>query len=193
MKKQTAPANGGKKRDKSSPKDTPPGKESLHFPIAGIGASAGGLEALEQFLQHVPEHSGIAFVIVQNLDPNHKRLMPERLPRTTDIDVFQVRDSMKVKPDCVYIIPPTRTCPFCTACCTCSNRRRPVACVSPSISSSAPSPRTGRSTASASSSPACPRHNKSWETLRGEGAWRPGENPHSAAGQDQPGLLSVQE
>ena len=108
MKKQTTPANSGKKRDKSSPKDTPPGQESLLFPIAGIGASAGGLEALEQFLQHVPENSGIAFVIVQHLDPNHKGLMPELLQRTTGMEVFQVRDLMKVKPNCVYIIPPNK-------------------------------------------------------------------------------------
>ena len=108
MKKQTTPVNSGKKRDKSSPKDTPPGQESLLFPIAGIGASAGGLEALEQFLQHVPENSGIAFVIVQHLDPNHKGLMPELLQRTTGMEVFQVRDLMKVKPNCVYVIPPNK-------------------------------------------------------------------------------------
>ena len=108
MKKQTTPVNSGKKRDKSSPKDTPPGQESLLFPIAGIGASAGGLEALEQFLQHVPEHSGIAFVIVQHLDPNHKGLMPELLQRTTGMEVFQVRDLMKIKPNCVYVIPPNK-------------------------------------------------------------------------------------
>jgi len=108
MKKQTTPANSGKKRDKSFSKDTPLGQKSLLFPIAGIGASAGGLEALEQFLQHVPENSGIAFVIVQHLDPNHKGLMPELLQRTTAMEVFEVRDLMKVKPDRVYIIPPNK-------------------------------------------------------------------------------------
>ena len=108
MKKQTTPANSGNKRDKSSPKDTPPRQESLLFPIVGIGASAGGLEALEQFLRHVPENSGIAFVIVQHLDPTHKGIMPELLQRTTGMEVFQVRDRMKVKPNCVYVIPPNK-------------------------------------------------------------------------------------
>ena len=52
------------------------------FPIVGIGASAGGLEALELFLKHVPEGSGMAFVIVQHLDPTHKGIMAELLQRT---------------------------------------------------------------------------------------------------------------
>ena len=108
MKKQTKPANSGNKRDKSSPKDTPSRQESLLFPIVGIGASAGGLEALEQFLRHVPENSGMAFVIVQHLDPTHKGIMPELLQRTTGMEVFQVRDRMKVKPNCVYVIPPNK-------------------------------------------------------------------------------------
>ena len=108
MKKQTNPANKGNKRDKSSPKDTPPRPESLPFPIVGIGASAGGLEALEQFLGHVPENSGMAFVIIQHLDPTHKGIMPELLQRVTGMKVFQVRDRMRVKPNCVYVIPPNK-------------------------------------------------------------------------------------
>jgi chemotaxis methyl-accepting protein methylase len=83
-------------------------EESLPFPIVGIGASAGGLEALEQFLGHVPEKSGMAFVIIQHLDPTHKGIMAELLQRSTRMEVFQVRDRMKVKPDCVYVIPPNR-------------------------------------------------------------------------------------
>ncbi|MDP1991101.1 MAG: chemotaxis protein CheB [Syntrophales bacterium] len=108
MKKRTKPANSGNKRDKSSPQDTPLLQENLLFPIVGIGASAGGLEALEQFLRHVPENSGMAFVIVQHLDPNHKGLMPELLQRTTGMEVFQVRDRMEIKPNCVYVIPPNK-------------------------------------------------------------------------------------
>ena len=76
------------------------------FPIVGIGASAGGLEALEQFLRHVPEKAGLAFVIVQHLDPTHKGLLPELLQRATAMPVHQVKDRMPVKPDCVYVIPP---------------------------------------------------------------------------------------
>jgi two-component system CheB/CheR fusion protein len=87
---------------------TPPAKESASpaFPIVGVGASAGGLEALEQFLQNVPEKCGLAFVIVQHLDPTHKGLLPELLQRVTAMPVHQVKDRMPVKPDCVYVIPP---------------------------------------------------------------------------------------
>ncbi|AMV73747.1 chemotaxis protein CheB [Desulfuromonas carbonis] len=77
-------------------------------PIVGIGASAGGLEALEQFLRQVPVQSGLAFVIVQHLDPTHKGIMPELLQRATAMPVVQVRDRMKVKPDSVYVIPPNK-------------------------------------------------------------------------------------
>ena len=78
------------------------------FPIVGIGASAGGLEALEQFLGHVPAASGMAFVIVQHLDPTHKGIMPELLQRATRMKVVQVKDRTKVRPDCVYVIPPNK-------------------------------------------------------------------------------------
>ena len=78
------------------------------FPVVGIGASAGGLEALELFLQHVPVGSGIAFVIVQHLDPTRKGIMVELLQRATAMKVVQVRDGMKVAPDQVYVIPPSK-------------------------------------------------------------------------------------
>jgi two-component system CheB/CheR fusion protein len=79
------------------------------FPIIGIGASAGGLEALEQFLKHVPADSGgMAFVIVQHLDPTHKGIMPELLQRATGMKVFQVKDRTRVRPACVYVIPPNK-------------------------------------------------------------------------------------
>ena len=108
MKKRLQPANSGNKQANSSPKETPSRQESLLFPIVGIGASAGGLEALEQFLRQVPQGSGIAFVIVQHLDPTHKGIMAELLQRATGMEVFQVRDRMRVKPNCVYVIPPNK-------------------------------------------------------------------------------------
>lgn len=101
----------GKKAQKKTPdllKDTPARPESGLFPVVGIGASAGGLEALEQFLSHVPENIGAAFVIVQHLDPTHKGIMPELLARITAMNVFQVSDRMRVKPNCVYVIPPNK-------------------------------------------------------------------------------------
>ncbi|MGZ4960738.1 MAG: chemotaxis protein CheB [Methylomonas sp.] len=79
--------------------------EYVSPPIIGIGASAGGLEALEQFLTHVPATSGAAFVVIQHLDPTHQGILPELLQRATPMKVAQVRDGVKVKQDCVYVIP----------------------------------------------------------------------------------------
>lgn len=79
------------------------------FPIVGIGASAGGLEALEQFLGNVPENTGMAYVIVQHLDPTHKGMLPEILQRISKMKVYQVKDRMVVLPNCVYVIPPNKT------------------------------------------------------------------------------------
>jgi len=107
MKKQANPANSGNETAPAFPEETPQLRHGHPpFPIVGIGASAGGLEALEQFLSHVPEASGLAFVIVQHLDPTHKGIMRELLQRITRMEVFQVEDRMRVKPDCVYVIPP---------------------------------------------------------------------------------------
>jgi two-component system CheB/CheR fusion protein len=86
----------------------PESPASVTFPIVGIGASAGGLEALEQFLGRVPANSGMAYVIVQHLDPTHKGIMPELLQRATGMKVMQVRDRTKVRSDCVYVIPPNK-------------------------------------------------------------------------------------
>lgn len=78
------------------------------FPIVGIGASAGGLEALEIFLANVPAESGMAFVIVQHLDPTYKGMLVELLQRGTPMPVFQIKDRMRVEPNCVYVIPPNK-------------------------------------------------------------------------------------
>ena len=82
--------------------------ESGSFPIVGIGASAGGLEAIEQFLRHLPAGSGLACVVVQHLDPTQKGMMAELLQRATTMKVLQVKDRMKVEPDRVYVIPPNQ-------------------------------------------------------------------------------------
>jgi chemotaxis response regulator CheB len=78
------------------------------FPIVGIGASAGGLEALDLFMSHVPLSCGMAFVVIQHLAPDYKGIMPELLQRTTAMKVFQIKERMKVQPDCVYVIPPNK-------------------------------------------------------------------------------------
>jgi len=79
------------------------------FPIVGIGASAGGFEAFSQMLKHLPEHTGMAFVFVQHLDPTHSSVLPEILSRSTKISVLEVKDGMKVAPDRIYVMPANTT------------------------------------------------------------------------------------
>jgi two-component system, chemotaxis family, CheB/CheR fusion protein len=98
-----------KKKEESIAEEKTPDIKSGKFPIVGIGASAGGLEALEQFLKNVPEKSGMAYVVVQHLDPTQKGMLPELLQRISNMKVFQVKDLMKVKPNCVYVIPPNKS------------------------------------------------------------------------------------
>lgn len=85
-------------------------KEStlMSAPIVGIGASAGGLEAFEQFFRYVPEKSGAVYIVVQHLDPTHKGMLVELLQRITSMPVSQVTDSLHVEPDHVYVIPPNK-------------------------------------------------------------------------------------
>jgi two-component system CheB/CheR fusion protein len=76
------------------------------FPIVGIGASAGGLEAFSQLLKHLPIDTGMGFVLIQHLSPDHKSQLSEILARTTQMPVLEVQDCMIVEPNHVYIIPP---------------------------------------------------------------------------------------
>jgi two-component system CheB/CheR fusion protein len=78
------------------------------FPIVGVGASAGGLEALEQFFKKVPAGSGLAFVIVQHLDPTQKGMLVELLQRKTPIRVLQITDGIAIEPNKIYVIPPNK-------------------------------------------------------------------------------------
>lgn len=107
----TRPAKAARKPDQS-------------FPIVGIGASAGGLEALDAFLANVPADSGMAFVIVQHLDPTHKGMLVELLQRGTAMKVTQVKDRTRVKPDCVYVIPPNKDMSILRGGLRCSNASR---------------------------------------------------------------------
>jgi two-component system CheB/CheR fusion protein len=74
--------------------------------VVGIGASAGGLDAFKAFLTHMPRHSGMAFVLVQHLEPHSKSLLAELLSRHTEIPVAQAEDGMAVVADQVFVIPP---------------------------------------------------------------------------------------
>jgi len=75
------------------------------FPVVGIGASAGGLEAFKKLLKAIPENSGMAYVLVQHLDPTHESLLPDLLQKVTSLPVLEITDDLKVQPDHIYIIP----------------------------------------------------------------------------------------
>lgn len=78
------------------------------FPVVGIGCSAGGLDAVEKFLMHVPQNSGMGFVIIQHLDPSRESHLPQLLSHITPMAVVQVNDAMMLQPDNVYVIPPNK-------------------------------------------------------------------------------------
>ena len=80
-------------------------KSDNQFPVVGIGASAGGLDAFKKLLKAIPENSGMAYVLVQHLDPKHDSLLPELLQKVTRIPVLEISDDIKVMPDHIYVIP----------------------------------------------------------------------------------------
>src|SRR5690349_3273744 len=94
------------------PASCAPDKNEAHsnqLVVTALGASAGGLEALEQFFKHMPADAGIAFIVVQHLAPSHESALPELLARCTQMIVEQARDNAKAEPNHVYIIPPNAT------------------------------------------------------------------------------------
>jgi len=80
-------------------------KGQLQFPVVGLGASAGGLEAFTDFLEALPGSTGMAFVLVQHLDPKHGSVLPDILSRATKLPVAGVTDGLKIEPNCVYVMP----------------------------------------------------------------------------------------
>ena len=81
------------------------GKATVPFPIVAIGASAGGLDAFRKFLEAMPADSGMAFLLIQHLDPNHESLMAELLERFTTMPVVTAANLMQLEPNTVYVIP----------------------------------------------------------------------------------------
>jgi two-component system CheB/CheR fusion protein len=75
------------------------------FPVVGVGASAGGLEAFKKLVKAIPRESGIAYILVQHLHPDHSSALPEILQRETHLPVSEISDNVKVEPDHVYVIP----------------------------------------------------------------------------------------
>ncbi len=103
----------GRKEKRPAAAPIAPGRESAfplkdRFAIVGIGASAGGLEAILELLDHLPENPGFALVLVQHLDPRHKSLLRELLSRRTKLSVREITDGARVEIDHLYIIPPNR-------------------------------------------------------------------------------------
>ena len=97
--------NGISKVDEQLRADKPLAKSTNQFPVVGIGASAGGLDAFKKLLKAIPEDSGMAYVLVQHLDPKHESLLPELLQKATNIPVMEISDDLRVEPNHIYIIP----------------------------------------------------------------------------------------
>lgn len=101
------------KKDPSDPTTTdsdaasPPGKEKISY-VVGIGASAGGIEAFGDFIEALPEHTGMAFILIQHLDPTHESVLDQIFQRKTAVPVMQATEGMPVQPDHIYIIPPNK-------------------------------------------------------------------------------------
>jgi two-component system, chemotaxis family, CheB/CheR fusion protein len=86
-------------------KQTPPPASKQDFPVVGIGASAGGLEAFKKLLGAIPENSGMAYVLVQHLAPTHESLLTEILSKVTPVPVHEITDDIHLAPDNIYVIP----------------------------------------------------------------------------------------
>jgi two-component system, chemotaxis family, CheB/CheR fusion protein len=105
-KQHTRPRQLRGKTARDSHHETPPSLPPL---IVGIGASAGGLEAFKSFFAHMPADTGMAFVLVQHLDPHHGSMLVELLGRHTDMTVTEAEDRMPVVANRVFVIPPNAT------------------------------------------------------------------------------------
>jgi len=90
------------KKNKTKPQ---PPATVQNFPIVGIGASAGGLDAFKRLIKEIPENSGMAYVLVQHLDPTHESILPEILQRVTKIPVHEITEDIHLAPDHIYVIP----------------------------------------------------------------------------------------
>jgi two-component system CheB/CheR fusion protein len=106
-KRPTATPVSSERRDSSGPSSLAEKSFAAEktFPIVGVGASAGGLEAFTQLLEHLPSTTGMAFVLIQHLDPTHTSQLPEILSRKSTMPIREVQGDTPVKSDHVYVIP----------------------------------------------------------------------------------------
>jgi two-component system, chemotaxis family, CheB/CheR fusion protein len=111
------PRTGAKPPDRSEQRGSPvmaatfgaAPESKLPFSVVGLGASAGGYEAYADFLSHVPKETGMAFVLVQHLDPSHPSHLGELLSKVSMLPVTEIKNSLEVRPDQVYVIPSNTT------------------------------------------------------------------------------------
>ncbi|NTU41629.1 MAG: PAS domain-containing protein [Nitrospirales bacterium] len=106
--KKKSPAPGGPQGETKATAGGEEPRTAKDFHVVGIGASAGGLEALEQFFSNMPSDSGMAFILVPHLDPTHKSMLGDILKRDTSMPVSEAEDGMAVMPNSIYIIPPNK-------------------------------------------------------------------------------------
>ena len=104
-KRQKSKSPNNKRED---PPTSPPQRRG-DFLIAAVGASAGGVEALSELMTNLPGDTGMAFVLIQHLDPKHESMLSELLQKKTPMPVVEVKKGMRLEPDHVYVIPPNTT------------------------------------------------------------------------------------
>src|SRR5437764_6229077 len=112
LRRQDAPARRQYQRKSSQSKpaktksSSSPASKNLSCPIVGIGGSAGGFEAAMELLRHLPSRTGMAFVIVQHLDPHHGSRLPNLLGKATSMPVTEVTETITTQPHAIYVQPP---------------------------------------------------------------------------------------
>ncbi len=79
--------------------------KNIHFPVVGIGASAGGLDAFRELVNAIPQNCGMAFLLIQHLDPTYDTVLAEILQRETAMPVADLTDDMQLEPDHIYVLP----------------------------------------------------------------------------------------
>lgn len=103
MANKTSKRNGS---EKHRPAEEPSGDKFL---VVGVGASAGGIQALKKFFSQIPKDSGMAYVVILHMSPEHESKLAEILQTTSPIPVNQVTERVKIEPNRAYVIPPTAT------------------------------------------------------------------------------------
>ena len=104
--KRTQRSNSSATNQTGNSTHSKPRRADQVFPIVALGASAGGLEAFQQFLKETPEEPGMAFILIQHLDPNHPSQLAGLLQKSSLMPVLEAQDNSKIKPNNVYVIPP---------------------------------------------------------------------------------------